>query len=126
MSFIYKIAKEKMIDGTLGSLKAAGALRVALVTSQPVETDTSLPTTVGTAMTLVADQTTTGGVFGASPVVFTGVAAGQTIRGVVIYKFGTPNIPIVFIDTGTGLPQVTDGNSIPVAFPTTGSKIFAL
>lgn len=126
MSFIYKIAKEKMIDGSLGSLKTVGVMRAALVTSTPTENDTTLPTIVGTAATLVADQTTTGGAFGANSVTFTGIPAGTLIRGVIIYRTGGTTVPIAFIDQGTGIPQVADGNTIPVAFPTTGNRIFAL
>ncbi len=126
MSFIYKIFKEKLMDGTFGSMKNVGTLRVALATSVPAETDTGLPTVTGTAITLVADQTATGGAFGANSVVFTGVPSGVLIRGLIIYKQGTPNIPIIFLDQGVGLPQVSDGSNIPVAFPTTGNKIFTL
>jgi len=126
MSFIYKIAKEKMIDGTLGSLKTGGVMRAALATSIPVETAVTLPNIIGTAQVLGTDQTSSGGVYGASALVFSGIPSGNMVYGVVIYKAGVPNIPIAFIDSGIGLPQVTDGNPIPVSFPTTGSKIFAL
>lgn len=126
MSFIYKIAKEKMIDGTLGSLKTVGVMRAALATTVPSETDSGLPSIVGVAQVLTTDQAASGGSYGASAVVFTSIPAGNTVRGVVIYKAGSPNIPVAFIDSGVGLPQITDGNNIPVAFPTTGGKIFTL
>ena len=114
MSFIYKIAKEKMLDGTLGNLKTA-TIKAALATAVPLETDTSLPANTGTTITLTVDQTSTGGVFGASAATFPAHITGSLVYGVVIYKSGTPNIPIAYIDKGVGLPQVLDGTTTPIA-----------
>lgn len=83
---------------------------------------------VGTPQTLAA-KTVTAGVFDAADAVFTAVAAGDTLKGGVLYKdtgvAGTSAL-IAYIDTITGFPLATNGSDITVQWSNGAYRIFAL
>lgn len=121
MSFIYEIAKQKMMDSTLGNLTSA-TVKIGLVTTANLVTDTALPTRVGTDQTLTG-VTVASGVFDANNPTFTAVAAGSTVIGVVIY---TGTTPIAYVNSGAGLPFATNGGDVTLNFSDSATKIFKL
>ena len=76
----------------------------------------------------LAGKTTTGGVFDATDISFTAVAADVGCC-LVIYKDtgdAATSPLIAYIDTGTGLPVVPDGNDVDVTWSAGANKIFKL
>lgn len=76
----------------------------------------------GTAVTLTS-KTTTAGIADAANVTFTGLAAGNPIGAIILYKdtgvAATSNL-IAYIDSGVGLPITPDGRDIVVTWSTSG------
>ena len=83
---------------------------------------------VGTPQTLTT-KTAAGGVFDAADVVFSAVAAGDTLEGVVIYKdsgvAGTSAL-LAYIDNITGFPLATNGGDITIQWDNGAYRIFSL
>jgi hypothetical protein len=90
-------------------------------------TDSTTAALAGDGLTGAVDQTLAGqvvnanGICVANSVVFTGVAAAQTLHSIVIYI--TDSGPILhlmlYYDTGTGLPLTTSGGTITVDWNST-------
>lgn len=81
---------------------------------------------IGTPVTL-GTKTTTGGVFDAANISFTGLSAAPTLEALVLYyDSGTPSTSslIAFIDTATGLPVSAGATQVDVTWDAAG--IFAL
>lgn len=121
MSFVYDIAKQGMMNNSLGNLTVA-TVKIGLVTVANLVSDTALPTRIGTDQTLTG-VTVTGGIFDANNPTFTAVASGSTVIGVVIY---TGTTPIAYINSGAGLPFATNGGDVTLNFSDAASKIFKL
>jgi hypothetical protein len=91
-------------------------------------------TLVGTPATLTA--TVSGGVFDATDITFTTVAAGASCAYILIYQAsavgGGADVAtsaqrvVALIDTGTGLPVTPNGGDISIVWDNGASKIFAL
>lgn len=142
MSNIYPIAKRKLMEGAL-NLTTTSALKIALCKTGFTYDGTLTDATaflggallVGTPVTLTTPTVSnTGGgtpnaVFDADDPTFTAVAAlggGDVIVGALIYKDDVNKWPIMFIDTGTGLPITPNGGNITLNFSATASRVFAL
>lgn len=82
------------------------------------------------ASAAITGRTKSGGVWDASDVTFTGVAAGSTVAALVIWKdTGTPSTsPLFLFDDATalGLPFLTDGNDFVVAWDNGPALIFKI
>lgn len=90
----------------------------------------SIPTSarVGSPVAL-ANKTATAGVCDADDVVFTGIASGQNVTYVVLYKDTgneTSSPLIALFDTLLGLPMTTSGADILIQWSNDANKIFKL
>lgn len=78
---------------------------------------------VGDSVAL-ASKTVSGGVFDAADTTITNVASSETVNGIIIYKYSTgssaSDIPIAWIDTGTGFDLSTDGNNVLITWSGSG------
>lgn len=141
MSNIYPIAKRKLMEGTL-NLTTTSALKIALCktgfTYDGTLTDVtaflggsllvSTPVTLTTPTVSNTGGGTPNAVFDADDPTFTAVAAlggGDVIIGALIYQDAN-KWPVIFIDTGTGLPITPNGGNITLNFSATASRVFAL
>lgn len=73
--------------------------------------------------------TVAGGVLDAADVTFTSVAVNVANHFLIVYKNTGNNgtsTPILWIDTGTGLPIQPTGNNVTVTWPNTSGKIFQI
>lgn len=83
---------------------------------------------LGTPQTL-GSKSVTLGVFDAADPTFSGIAAGNTAKALVIYKdTGVPGTSalLAYIDTITGFPLATNGGDIQIIFDAGANKIFAI
>lgn len=129
-SALYPIGKKAILDADVDLL--ADTIKAALLDTDTVGYnaahdfyDDISAGVIGTPQTL-ASKTTTGGVFDAADVVFTGVS-GATVEAIVIYKdtgSAATSQLIAFIDTATGLPVTPNGGDITIAWHASG--IFAI
>lgn len=130
---LYAKGKQKIlnkeIDFDTDTIKAA---LVSNAYAQNLTTDEFYSTisahVVDTPETL-AGKSITSGVFDASDVTFTAVAAGSTLEAVVLYlDTGNPATSplLVYIDTITGFPLATNGGDITVQWDNGANKIFSL
>ena len=75
------------------------------------------------------NKTTTRGVFDADDVAWLKVAAGATVKAVVLFKdTGEPGTSplLAYIDTITGFPVATNGSDVSVQWDGGAFKIFSL
>lgn len=60
----------------------------------------------------------------AADTTITNVASSETVNAIIIYKYSTgssaSDIPIAFIDTGTGFDLATDGNNVLITWNASG------
>lgn len=129
----YVKAREKILSGAINLL--TDTIKVALMSTAyttNISTDEFYSgisaNLVGTPETL-ANKSVTGGVFDADDVTFLAVAAGPTVKGVVIYKdTGTPSTSpvIAFYDTISGFPFAANGADMTVRWDSGAYKIFAI
>ena len=80
-------------------------------------------------VTLANLANTTLGAADADDVTFSSVTSGQTIGAIVIYKENSNsdqslNIPLVHIDTATGLPITSNGGDIIIVFDNGNNRLF--
>lgn len=129
---IYPKYKEAIIQSSSDS-SLTGTVKAALVDtgtytySAAHEFLSSLSGVVGTAQTIGATKSYTGGVFDGGDVTYTAVT-GNTAEAIVLYidtgVAGTSRL-VAFIDTGvTGLPVTPNGGDITITWNASG--IFAL
>lgn len=129
----YTKGKEKILSASINFL--TDTIKAALVKSaytQNLATDEFYSTVathvVGTNQTLSA-KSVTGGAFDASDVTWAAVAAGDTVKAVVLYKDtgsdGTSPL-LAYIDVVTGLPLTTNGSDITIQWDNGAYKIFSL
>lgn len=130
---LYAKGKEKILSAAVNF--TADTIKVALVkntypqnlAADEFYTDISAYV-VGTPQTLTA-KTAAGGVFDAADAVFSAVAAGDTLEGVVIYKdtgvAGTSAL-LAYVGDITGFPLATNGGDITIAWSNGAYKIFSL
>lgn len=130
---LYPKGKEKILSAAINFVD--DTIKVALVKNtypQNLSADefyTSISAyVVGTPQTLTA-KAVAGGVFDAADVVFSAVAAGGTLGGVVIYKdsgvAGTSAL-LAYIDNITGFPLATNGGDITIQWNNGAYRIFSL
>lgn len=132
-NMLYTKAKEKILQGQINLL--TDDIRVAIVSNayvQSMTTDEFLSSVeahiLGTPMALT-NRSITGGAFDGDNLNFTGIAAGATTEGVVIYKHtgNSATSPLIFYaDTVTGFPMTTSGGAIEVRWDDGAYKIFSL
>ena len=132
-NMLYTKAKEKILQGQINLL--TDDIRVAIVSNayvQSMTTDEFLSDVeahiLGAPMALL-NRSVTDGAFDGDNLNFTGIAAGGTTEGVVIYK-GTGNpatSPLIFYaDNITGFPMTTSGASIEIRWDDGAYKIFKI
>lgn len=128
----YPLAKEKMLLGQVNW--AADTIKAALVSSAYTYSDahefldSATTALLGTAQTLTA-KTTVAGVFDAADVTFAALAAGSTIKALVIYKdtgVASASPLLAYLDTVTGFPMTTFGGDVVVPWSNGATKIFAM
>lgn len=130
---LYAKGKEKILSASINFL--TDTIKVALVKNTYPQnlaadeffTDISAYV-VGTPRTLAA-KTGAAGVFDAADAVFSAVAAGDTLEGVVLYKdSGVPGTSalIAYVDDITGFPLAANGGDITIAWSNGPYRIFSL
>lgn len=128
----YPLAKEKMLLAQVNW--AADTIKAALVSSAYTYSDahefldSATTALLGTAQTLTA-KTTVAGVFDAADVTFAALAAGSTIKALVIYKdtgVASTSPLLAYLDTVTGFPMTTFGGDVVVPWSNGATKIFAM
>ena len=130
MSNLYNAFKNAALTGSIDLI--SDSLSVALVNTGYVASNAHAWSSISPSLNSAAPVTLTGksvaadGSFSGAPVTFTTVAAsGTTIAGAVIYKVGSPNVPIYFVNVGSGLPITPNGGDITVNWGA-GGKLFTL
>lgn len=100
--------------------------------AQNLSTDefiSSVTEITGSTDQTLANPSVTNGVFDADDITFTAVPAGETSEGVVIYKdtgvAGTSPL-LMYIDTITGFPLVTNGGNVVIQWDNGAYKIVSL
>ena len=100
--------------------------------AQNLSTDefiSSVTAITGSTDQTLANTSVTDGVFDADDITFTAVPAGETSEGVVIYKDtgveGTSPL-LMYIDTITGFPLVTNGGNVVIQWDNGAYKIVSL
>jgi hypothetical protein len=132
MNVVYQLGLEGFLSGAVDL--TTHTIKAALVTSTYVYSAThdfynDVSGVVGTDQTL-GTKTVTSGQFGAANSTWTSVAAGSTVRGIVIYRdtgVSSTSRLLAFIDTradGAPLSIVTDGGNITIPWP--GGKVFKI
>lgn len=128
----YPLGKEKMLLGQVNW--ATDTIKAALVSSAYTYSDahefldSATAALLGTAQTLTA-KTTAAGVFDAADVTFAALAAGSTIKALVLYKdtgVASTSPLLAYLDTVTGFPMTTFGGDVVVPWSNGAAKIFAL
>ena len=128
----YPKGKEKMLLAQVNW--EADAIKAALVSTAYTYSDaheffsSASASVVGTPATLSA-KTTTDGVFDAADVTFAALAAGSTIKALVLYKdtgVASTSPLLAYLDTVTGFPMTTFGGDVVVPWSNGAAKIFAL
>lgn len=128
----YPLGKEKMLLGQINW--ASDTIKAALVSNTYTYSDAHefldsiQPFLLGAAQTLTS-KTITAGVFDADDVTFAALAAGSTIKAVVLYKDtgNATNSPLLaYLDNVTGFPMPTFGGDVVVPWSNSVAKIFAL
>ena len=130
---LYAKGKEKILSASINF--TSDTIKVALVKNtypQNLTTDEFYSTisayVVGTPQTL-SGKSVTSGVFDASDVTFSAVAAGDTCEALVIYKdtgSAATSPLIAYIDTATGLPLTTNGGDLNPQWDNGSYKIFSI
>lgn len=85
-------------------------------------------TVVGAAQTL-ANKTVTNGAFDADDVTFPTLAAGSTVKAVILFKdtgVAGSSALIDYIDDVTGLPLATNGGDVQIQWSNGPYRIFSL
>lgn len=134
-SSVYPLARQSFLRGEFAL--QTDDIRCAIVSATYTYSDlhqflSDLSGIIASMSTGMTSKTTTGGVFDADDVTFPTVTAGQTITGLVIYKWtgtsGTSRL-IAFFDhniAGTVTAVPTDGSNVPIRWPNGTTKIFRI
>lgn len=129
----YAKGKEKVLTAAINWL--TDDIRVALVRNtypQNLATDefyTSIATYVVNTPASLAGKSITNGIYDANNVNFVSVAPGDTLEGVVLYKWtgsAATSPLLIYVDTITGFPLVTNGSDVLVQWDDGAFKIFSL
>lgn len=142
-NFVYNVAKKQLLDGDL-DFNAPNDIRILLLelaTDENPDDDTVAAvlaragttelTSTGYARQALAGETTSlddpndRAEFDANDVTFSAVsqAAAETVVGWLVFKFITDDngsIPIIFVDTATGLPLTPNGSDITITWNAEG------
>lgn len=128
----YPKGKEKMLLAQVNW--EADAIKAALVSTAYTYSDaheffsSASASVVGTPATLSA-KTTTDGVFDAADVSYAALAAGSTIKALLIYKdtgIASTSPLLAYLDAVTGFPMATFGGDVVVPWSNGAAKIFAM
>lgn len=127
----YPKGAEKTFSGGINYV--ADTIKAALVPdtytfSMEHEFASDLGTLVGQAQELTG-RSVTGGVFDANDVDFGSLAAGATVKAVVLFKDtgnATTSPLICYLDQVTGLPFSTNGGMVQVPWSNGAAKIISL
>lgn len=134
-SSLYPLGRESFLKAEIAL--QTDDIRCAILSATYVYSDahqfhSSLTGIIASMSTGMTGKTTTAGVFDADDVTFPTVTAGQTITGLVIYKWtgtsGTSRL-IAFFDhtiAGSATSVPTDGSNVPVHWPSGATKIFRI
>lgn len=129
----YAKGKEKVLTAAINWL--TDDIRVALVRNtypQNLATDefyTSISTYVVNTPISLTGKSITNGIYDANDANFVAVAAGDTLEGVVLYKWtgsAATSPLLIYVDTITGFPLVTNGSDVLVQWDNGAFKIFSL
>ncbi len=128
---LYPLAKQRML--TAGINFSTDTIKVGLLPdsytySASHEFLSDVGALIGTAQTL-ANKTIANGVFDADDATFAALAAGSTVKAVVMFKdtgvAGTSPV-IGYFDIVTGLPAATNGGDIKIQWDAGQFRIFSL
>ena len=128
---LFPTCKQRLL--TAGINLSTDTIKVALLPdsytySAAHEFLSDVGTVIGTAQTL-AGKTVAQGVFDCADVTFAALAAGATVKSVILYKdtgvAGTSPL-IGYFDVVTGLPAATNGGDVTVQWDNGTYRIFSL
>lgn len=128
----YPKGKEKMLLAEVNW--AADTIKAALVSTAYTYSDSheffssASASVVGTPATLT-DKTTTDGVFDAADVSYAALAAGSTVKALLIYKdtgIASTSPLLGYMDAITGFPMATSGSDVLIPWSNGAAKIFSL
>lgn len=117
-----------LVSGNVKAALCTSAYTVNLTTDQFYSTVVASGGVVVTSGNFTT-KTVTAGTFDADDLTYTAVATGSTVASIVIYvDTGTTTTSqlIAYLDTATGLPVVTNGGNIVLAFDNGTNRIFTI
>lgn len=129
----YPKGKEKMLSAPQVDW-IADTIKAALVSTAYTYSDaheffsSASASVVGTPATLSA-KTTTDGVFDADDLAYAALAAGSTIKALLIYKdtgVASTSPLLGYLDAITGFPMATSGGDVIIPWSNGAAKIFSL
>ncbi len=129
-NYAYTKALEALLNGDLDL--NTDTIKVVLCTAAYTAvqaTDNALddiPAGARVATQTLANVTIADGLWNADDSLFPAVAAGSTVTQIVIYKDASPEgsaLLVLHIDAYTGLPFITSGSDINLAWPNDANKI---
>lgn len=129
----YPKGKEKMLSAPQVDW-IADTIKAALVSTAYTYSDaheffsSASASVVGTPATLSA-KTATDGVFDADDVSYAALAAGSTIKALLIYKdtgVASTSPLLGYLDAITGFPMATHGGDVLIPWSNGAAKIFSL
>lgn len=134
-STLYPLGRESYLKGEIAM--QTDDIRCAIVDATYVYSDlhqfkSSLTGIIAAMSAGMTGKTTTGGVFDANDVTFLAVTAGQTIKGLAIYKWTGSDATsrlIAFFDhtiAGSVTAVTTDGTDVPIRWPNGDLRIFRI
>ena len=130
---LYAKGKEKFLSGAINLI--SGTIKVSLVKNtypQNLATDefyTDISAYVLSTNQTLGGKSVTGGVFDGGDVTYPAVTAGDTSEGVVIWLdtgVAATSPVLIYIDTITGFPLLTNGGDISVQWDNGAYKIYAM
>lgn len=107
-------------DNNFLSADVTSALAGSELVGTPVTITSKIVDDFGTSVSSPANAA-----FDCADITFTSVAAGDTVTTLLLYHDSTKT-PIAFIDTGTGLPFVTNGGNVTMNISNSITRVFAL
>jgi hypothetical protein len=129
----YKLGAQAVLNGSINMV--SDTLKAALVKNtypQNLTTDqffTSISAYVLSTPQTLGSKSVALGVFDAGDITYPTVTAGDTSEGIVIYKdtgvAGTSPL-LLYIDTITGFPLLTNGGDVPVVWDNGTYKIVSI
>lgn len=129
MDKLYPKAKEHLLKGDMNLLTdmvKATLVNTSLYTYDAAhETIADVPVLARVATIEITGKSVTNGVFDGSDVSFPAVT-GSLSSAIVLWRDGTTDYLVAYLDSVTGLPVTPNGGDIDLAWDNGVSKIFAL